>query len=281
VQKLFSFLIKNAYLFVFLLLETVSLILIATYNDYPRSVVFSSGNAMVARMYENTDAMTTYFTLRKDNDKLAQENAKLQREVLLYQSILEKQELMRKDRLLDSILPDQNYRFIPAMVIDNNTNKLHNFFTLNKGKLDGVDIDMGVLTPQGVAGIVCAVSDRFAVAISLLNPQIKVSCLVQKSEYVGSLVWDGRNPHIAKLEDISAHLQVEDGDTIVTSGFSSIFPRNIPVGVIERHKMDRTNSYHEIDVRLFTNFKTISHVKVLDFAHRAEYQSLQDSINKK
>ena len=265
----------------FLLLETVSLILVSSFNDYPRSVVFSSSNAFVASMNECVNDVTGYFGLRGENEMLSRENADLQRKILLYQNILEKQALTAKDTLLDSILPDKNYHFIPAMVIDNHTNKLQNFFTLNKGRLDGVDIDMGVVTSNGVAGIVCAASDHFAVAISLLNPQIKVSCLVQKNEYVGSLVWDGKDYRYAKLEDISAHLQVDDGDTIVTSGFSSIFPRNIPVGVIERHKKDKTNSYHEIDVRLFTDFKTISHVKVLDFAYREEYKALQDSIKSK
>lgn len=280
-QKLFSFIIKNAHVFVFLLLEVVSLILVFNYNDYPRSVALSSGNAYVAGLYEKANSVTDYFSLKQQNESLGRENADLMRKIMLYESILEKKDLAYRDTLLDSILPDKNYRFITARVIDNNTNKLQNFFTLNKGRADGIAVDMGVMTSEGVAGIVCAVSEHFAVAISVLNPQIKISCMIQKSEYAGLIAWDGDSPEFAKLEDISAHLQVEDGDTIVTTGFTSIFPRNIPVGVIERHKKDRTNSYHDIDVRLFTNFKTMSHVKVLDFVRREEYKSLQDSVNPK
>jgi len=277
-QKLIAFIVKNLYVFIFLFLEILSLILVSKYNEYPSSVMLSSANAISGSFYEKVSNVTNYFGLQHQNDLLSQENADLRREILMYQSLLDKKELSVKDTLLDSILPDKDYTLIPAKVIDNNTNKLRNFMTLNKGSKDGIAVDMGVLTTDGVAGIVCAVSDHFSVVISLLNPQIKVSCLLQKSEYVGSLVWDGDDITTAKLEDISAHLEVADGDTVVTSGFSSIFPRNIPVGVIEHHEKDKTNSYHDIDVRLFTNFKTISHVKVLDFKHRDEYKTMQDTI---
>ena len=280
-RTLIQFLINNTFFFIFLILEIFSISLIVNFNEFQKSSFLSSSNRFVGELYRINNLTTEYFNLRDKNEQLSSENAKLLNRILFLEGKLELKESKISDTATidtTNIVPEKNYHYFSAKVINNSTNKLRNFITLNKGYKDGVREDMGVVSDQGVVGVVSNVSEHFSVVISILNPKAKVSCKFKKNNYEGSLVWDGIDYRYAKLEDISEHVQIKKGDTIITTGFSSIFPENIPVGVVKRFKKHPENSYYDIDVKLFTNFKVLSHVKVIDYYYKKEQANLEESV---
>jgi rod shape-determining protein MreC len=276
-RVLIQFLINNVFFAIFLILEIFSLSLVFNFNEFQKSVFLSSSNKFAGELYDMSNSTTEYFGLRDKNDRLSAENAALLNKVFRLEGQLElKNEQNKKDSI--RFVPENDLHFISAKVINNSTNKPQNYITLNKGSLDGIKNDMGVISDQGIVGVVSTVSEHFSVAISVLNPKIKISCKFKKNDYSGSLVWDGYNYQYAKFEDVSEHVPIKIGDTIITTGFSSIFPEKMPVGVVKKFEKHSQDSYYDIVVKLFTNFKTLSHVKIIDYHNKEEQSRLENSV---
>ena len=172
------------------------------------------------------------------------------------------------------------YKLISAKVINSSTNKLQNYITLNKGSRDGIQADMGVISSEGVVGIVKTVSTKFSVVIPILNQNIKINTKFKKNNYSGPLVWNGEDYRIAKLTDIARHVEFSLGDTLVTSGFTSTFPEGIPVGTIEDFNIKESEPYYNIKVLLSVNFRTLSHVKVINYLNYKEQKNLETISSK-
>ena len=141
----------------------------------------------------------------------------------------------------DSIIFNKNYSYIHPKVISNSIKFSKNFITIDKGNFHNVEIEDGIITSQGVIGVINNVSNRFATGISILNSQLKIKVVLKKSEHFGSLYWNGKNHQIMELEDIPKSANISVGDTIISGGMSSIFPRNIPIGVIHKFRVARIN----------------------------------------
>jgi len=273
-KKLIQFLVNNVFYIIFLILSIISFALIVNFNNFQRSVYLTSANRVVGEMNALASFTTEYFALRDKNESLSLANANLLNDVYSLRKELEKYH----EQTIFSTSPDATYQFFPAKVINNSTDKLRNYLTLNKGAKDGVCIDMGVVSDQGVVGIICAVSEHFSVAISMLNPKIKISSKFKRSDYVGLVVWDGVDYQYVKMEDILEHVPFAVGDTVVTTGFSSVFPENMPIGVIERFEKRTDNTYYDIDVRLFTDFKKLLYVRIINYHYKEERTNLEESV---
>jgi rod shape-determining protein MreC len=167
------------------------------------------------------------------------------------------------------------YEFISAKVINSSTNKLQNYITLNKGAIDGLKQDMGVVSDEGVVGIIKTVSNRFAVVIPILNPKIQISCKFKRNNYTGGLLWGGEDYRYANLTDIARHVELSLGDTLITSGLTSTFPEGIPVGNIEDFNIKESDAYYKIKVKLAVNFRTLSHVKVINYLNYQEQKGIE------
>jgi rod shape-determining protein MreC len=274
-KNLINFLIHHSGFFVFLLLEVLSLILVFNSRDYQKSVFLSSSNTIVSSFYNWNNYIVGFFNLSKSNQQLAEENTQLKNQLLDLQNKLEALQPSGTDSLSYKIPPEKQYRFIEAKVINNSTNKLQNYITLNKGALDGVKPDMGVINDEGIVGIVKNVSEHFSVVIPVLNPKIQINCKFKRNNYIGSLVWDGKDYRFASLTDIARHVPIKMGDTLVTSGLTTTFPEGIPVGTIENFNLKESDAYYEIKVKLATNFRTLSYVKVIDFKNAGELKELE------
>ena len=223
-RKLISFLINHSPIFVYAFYLVICFVLLFKFNPYQQSVFFSSANEMAGRFYIMTSGITGYFGLREINRDLQKQNGNLEMELIRLRDEVSR---LSGDTLLirtsaDSVL--SRYDFQIAQVINNSVFRTHNYITLNKGRKDGIHSEMGVIDQNGIVGIVNVVSDHYAVAISLLNPKLRLSCKVKGSNYFGSLVWDGKDPRFAVLEELPRHVKFVKGDTIVTSGYSSVFP---------------------------------------------------------
>ena len=272
-RKLIQFLVNNVFYIIFLILEIISFALIVNFNNFQKSVYLTSASCVVGKVNALTSLTTEYFALRDKNENLSHTNATLLNEVYSLRGELEKYH----EKNSFTALLDTTYQFFPAKVINNSTDKLRNYLTLNKGAKDGVHVDMGVVSDQGVVGIICAVSEHFSLAISVLNPKIKISSKFKRNNEVDNVVWDGADYRYVKMGNILQHVPLEVGDTIVATGYAH-FPENMPIGVVERFEKRTDNTYYDIDVRLLTDFKKLSYVRIIDYHYKKEQMELEESV---
>ena len=269
-RSLFRLLIKNYPFLLFLFLEVVSVVLIVNYNSFQRSGFLNSSNAVSASIYNSYSGVVQYFRLAKVNASLAEENAQLRNKIDKYENaLIDSASYFNKQ--------DTSFRFIPARVINNSVNKQQNYITLNKGRKDGVKPDQGIISANGVVGIVTNVSESYSMGLSVLNPRWSVSAKLKKSGFYGSLIWNGQDYKKAALNEIPFHIDLQVGDTIVTSGYSSVFPEGILIGTIASYARPEGENYYTIDVLLSADFKSVTYVEVIDNTKIEELRTLKQT----
>jgi len=273
-RTLIRFLLTFKTLFLFLILQIISLILIIDHNQFQRSRFLNSSNVVIGTIYQFSNSVSEYFKLKTINDNLAGENTELRDKLYAYENELNfiKQDsnyLARENRALE-----KSYTFITAKVINASFNKYRNYVTLDKGAKDGIRPEMGVINESGVIGIVSSVSDHFSVVLPILNPSSRISAKIKHKSQTGSLVWDGKDARRVLLEEVPLYISIEVGDTVVTSGYSSIFPEGINMGVVRFFQKENDNFYF-IEVDLFTNFNRLSYVDVIDYKNAEEQRELE------
>lgn len=271
-RSLFRFLLRNYFLIMFLVLEGISLGLIVSYNNYQRVAFFNSSNNIVGTIYDRFSNLDDYFSLARTNSRLAAENASLRKQL--------QARIMNQDRnpvLRPDTVDAPAYVFTAAKAIGNSTNKQFNYITLNKGSRQGIKPDMGIINDQGVVGVITHVSANYSTGLSLLNKRLLIPAKITKNNYFGSLVWDGEHFNTADLNEIPFHVIVNVGDTVVTSGYSNIFPEGIMIGIIKKFDMVSGTNFYNIKVELTTNFKTLKYVEVVQNTKRAELIKLESN----
>ena len=139
---------------------------------------------------------------------------------------------------------------------------------------------MGVFAPQGVVGVVQRVSENYAVVLPIINPEQVISAKIKGNNQLGSVKWNGKSPLKAKLYEIPNHVNVVAGDTIVTSGFSAIFPDGMMIGVVDKATVVENTMYCDIDVTLAVDFQSLTYVTVFAFENQNELLNLQKSLEK-
>ncbi|MBD5276415.1 MAG: rod shape-determining protein MreC [Bacteroides sp.] len=275
-HEVFAFFARNSKWLVFAFYLVLSVMLLAGGDPYHRHLYLTSANSVSASVYDVTSNATAYFNLRERNTELNRRNAELQSEVLaLREQLLRIDEQQCRDTLvLDSgVAP---FRFIVAHVINNSVARPFNYLTINKGEKDGVRPEMGVIDASGVVGIVSVVGSRSARVISLLNPNFRLSCKLKGSDNFGSLVWDGRDPGIALLEELPRHTVYSPGDTVITSGYSAVFPAGLPVGIVMPDNYNDHENFFTLKVRLLSDFTALNNVQVVVSSLSAEASSLEE-----
>lgn len=271
-RSLLRFIVRFNFVIIFIIIEFASLSIAFQYNQYQKAGVVSLVQNINGFYHSKIFSITEYLNLRETNEILSKENARLN-------NILE--QAYRSDDIFFYKQVDadtkQQYYMTSAKIINNSVNKKHNYLTLNKGTEHGVRQEMAVVSSEGVVGVIFDVSKKFSTVISLLNTNLKISSKIKKNDYFGSLAWDGKDYRHAILSEIPFHVNIEKGDTIVTSGHSSIFPENIQIGVIEDYTTKGGNFY-EINVRLSTNFKRIRYINIISNLSKKEQLELENSF---
>ncbi|MCP9611176.1 rod shape-determining protein MreC [Coprobacter tertius] len=277
-RKLIYFLIKHSPWLVYIFYVIICLVLLFRFNPYQQSVFFSSANDLAGELYSVKGNITGYFGLREINLDLQKRNGALEMEVANLRDKIRSLEgdSMSVRREADSVYND--YDFVIAQVADNSVTKSQNYITLNKGCKDGVHPEMGVVDQNGVVGIVNVVSDHHAQVISLLNPKLRLSCKVKGSGYFGSLVWDGNDARYAILEELPRHVNFEKGDTIVTSGYSAVFPEGIMVGTVSDFSKQKNDNFYALKVKLSTDFFRLNDVRIIEIKDQKERKSLEKAV---
>jgi len=264
-RSLFRFLIRNYFLMMFLALEAISLVLIVSFNNYQRVTFFNSSNNLVGSVYERFSNLDDYFTLGRTNARLAAENASLLRKLHILLRNQEKYPVNRPDTV-----DAPAYYFTSAKVISNSVNKQFNYISLNKGSRQGIKPDMGIINDEGVVGVITNVSPNYSTGLSLLNKRLSIPAKIIKSNSLGALSWDGEHANTSDLKEIPFHIMVNVGDTVVTSGYSNIFPEGIMIGTIKEYDVESGTNFFNIKVELSTNFRTLKYVEVVQNTKRAE-----------
>lgn len=263
-RNLLDFLLKNSKWFLFILYVVISCWLLFSKNPYQHHVYLTSASKVCAFVYGTASGVTEYFNLHDINEDLQIRNASLEQEVI---ELRHRLRVFNDEAYADSLANDSlmsQFKFVIAHVISNSVSRPNNYITLDKGSLDGVKPEMGVVDQNGVVGIVNVVGDHSSRVISVLNPKMRLSCKVKGSEYFGTLVWDGKNADEAVLEEMPRHERFAKGDTIVTSGYSAVFPEGIPVGTILSHAKEHDDNFYALRIKLFTDFNTLSTVRVIE-----------------
>ena len=273
--NLLQLLLKLSSFFVFVVLEIICFSLIVKYNQQQSDVYVNSVNRFTGFVQEKSAATYQYFQLYDENIRLARENAQLL-ERLANAGINVQSEI---DTAYTDSLQAQ-YTFIEAKVIKNSVNQNHNYLVLNKGKRDGVTAHSGVVTDQGVVGIVRQVSENYAVAMSILHRQTKINARIRNKVFFGPLTWQGTDIHLFNLEDIPKHAPVMKGDTIETSGYSTIFPEGIMLGTVEKLSLDPGSNFFTIEVRSSLDMSTIQHAYIVRNLLGEEQEQLEKAVFK-
>ena len=276
-RNLLEFLSKYYHWLLFLVLEVVSIVLLFQYNSYQGSVWFSTSNALVGKVYEVDAAIESFFSLTKVNENLTRRNFYLERQVnqlrRLYADITRDTTVVERAEL--EFLG--RYELIPAKVVSNSIDRTDNLMTIDRGRKDGVEVDMGVACGNGVGGVVDLVSDHYSVVMPVLNYHSRISCSIRHRGYFGYLKWSGGDASIAYVEDVPRHAKFKRGDWVETSGYSSIFPPGVLVGKIVEVYNSRDGLSYKLKVQLTTDFGNVRDVCVISDKGIAERTRLMEA----
>ena len=247
----------------FLILEVLCIILLVNNLPYQKRKLVSAGNAISGRLFKSKTNFTNYFSLKEENQVMMDHNAMLMSELYINNDNI---------TLKDSVSSD--YRFIPANVINNSIYHLNNFLLIDNGRKDGIKKDMGVISANGIVGKVANVSDNYASVISMLHPYSVVSARFTENQHLANVSWETTDYRFGTVKDIPLHLFPQKGDTLVTSGFSNIYPADIMIGTIEEMIDNNSKDFNTAKIRFSTNFSTLRHVYVIENLHQTEIDSL-------
>lgn len=269
-RNLIAFISKNSYFFLFLFFEVFSFSFLFRNNHFQRTAFFNSTNAISGNIYEQYSNLTDYFSLREVNQQLHEENQALRNKQLRTY-----RKLFARNIMVNDTVYEQKYLYKEAEVINNSVNNQNNYITLNIGALNGVESGMGVLGISGVVGVVKNVSDRYASVLSVLHLSASISSKLKNTDYIGSIQWDGINYREGILKDIPNHVDLKKGDTVVTSGYSAIFPEGVPVAIIKDVEEPEGENFYSIKVQFINDFKKLSKVYVVKNIYQEEQHLIE------
>jgi rod shape-determining protein MreC len=269
-QNLLRLIIRFSFQIIFVILEVFALTLVFQKNPLPHARFFQLTQDINGFFYSRTNTVMRFFHLTDENSVLVTENARLRNELAIRSMAS-----VGRDSLSQQSPPGYQYEFIPAQVVNNSVNRQNNYITLNVGYLQGVRQDMGVVGPEGVVGVVRNVSANFSTVLSVLNSKFKGSVKLSSNDFFGTLSWPGVSYREALVTEIPGHINVYEGDTVVTSGFSTIFPEGEMIGRVTRVDRTSAGSFYELQVLLSQDFKKLTRVYVVRNFRKIEQETLE------
>lgn len=271
-RNIINFIRRHYFFFVFLLLEIIAFVLIFQNHNYHRTFFVNSANAFAGNIYRQYSGLRNYFKLRQINEQLIDEITELRHYTRNSFLVNDKQVFQFRDTVYQ-----RQFTYINARIINNSVMNRSNYITLNKGQKHGIEPDMGIITKNGVMGIVINVTDNFSSAMSFLHPGSRISVRHKKNRNLGTLFWEGYNYKKATLIHIPPHVELNVGDTIETSGYSHIFPEGIQLGTIADYKINKGENFYTIDIDLFVDFNKVEYVNVVKNLFIEELNILEET----
>jgi rod shape-determining protein MreC len=271
-RNIIEFLWKNYFFFLFIILEIIAVFIITNNNYYQGRVVINSTNDFSGALLKTTDNLKNYLSLRKANVILAEENARFYNK--------SPESFIKTDTLkvfIEDLEYNRQYRYYAAGVISNSINRRNNYMKLDKGERHGLQPDMAVLAPNGVVGQIIEVSENFSSVMTIINTNLRLSAKHKKSGQVGSLTWDGQDYRSGTLSDIPSHAVINIGDSIVTSGFSYIYPEGQLIGLVDDFYIKTGENFFTVEVQFAVDYNKIFHVYAVENVHRGELLELEQN----
>jgi rod shape-determining protein MreC len=255
----------------FVILEIICFYLVINYNRDQKDIFLNSSQVYAGKMAAQSAKVSNYSRLKSINDSLMYENANLIENLISIEYTND--QIPAADSIYD------NYDLIPASICNSTVNLVNNHITLCKGNREGIEKDMGVISSnKGIIGVVRNVSENFAHVISILNSQSRISCSIKSRNGHGSLRWRDLDPLRISLVDVPKHEKIVVGDTVITSGYSTMFPRGILVGVIESYKVVSGSNNYLITVKLFNDLTNVKYAYVIKNGFGAEQKALEAEV---
>jgi rod shape-determining protein MreC len=259
---------------VFAILEIAAIIMVSGPASLQGIWLDRFSHRVRAALWGGGENVRNYFLLSEQNKALARENAEL---ADLVRSYSQKRLSYEKGSIYDTL--NGHFRMIPATIVKVSRNTQRNYIILDKGSDDGVKPQTGIITTNGVVGVVGSVGKRFAYGITLMNPRMSVSARIGKTGLTAPLEWDGVRTDGAIMRNLPLHYDISPGDTVWTSGFSSVFPPDIPIGVTGRvRRID--GSVNQVSVSLFQDFALLRYVIITENLDREEISALEKEAAK-
>lgn len=263
-QQIILFFIKNKNTLLFLVLFFIALNLTIQSHSYHKSKFVTSANFFSGGLYTIKNNITSYFRLQDENKILLKENAFL------------REKLFNNNPSITDSISHVKFKFIPAQVVKNSYAYTNNKITINKGNNDSIKRDMGVITSQGIVGIVEKTSKKYAIVQSILNSNSQVFVQLKNTNHYGFLSWDTKDPNTVQIIDFPPLAPVKKGDTIVTGGNSAIFPKGILVGTITDFSFNKNENDYFLTVKLFNDMTNLSNVYVIINKDFEEIKTLEN-----
>jgi rod shape-determining protein MreC len=271
-RNILVFIVRYHFLLLFVLLELFSITLLINSTYYQSSAILQAGSRVTGRFYSTISNATDYLKLRTTNEHLVQENALLRQ--------MKGVSFLRNDTAtfwVNDTLYKQQYKYIVSKVVLNTVGKRNNYIMLNKGSRSGIHKDMAVITSNGIVGTVVNVSENFSWVMSLLNKHTRISGRIRKNDQMGTIVWNGIDHLYGTLTDIPAHVKIAKGDTIVSSGYSYIFPAGLMIGTITDFRVEQGEHFYTIPFRFSVDFNALQYVYVVKNLMKDEQEALEKS----
>ncbi len=267
-QQIIDFFIRNKNFLLFFVLFITAVIVTVNSHSYHKNRYVSSANFVSGSIFSLKSSVTDYFDLKEQNEKLSEENRRLR-------SWLQNAKTSIPEIDSSHISTSNNFSILGARVINNSFSKTKNQITLDQGRKEGVVIDMGVISSEGIVGIVSHVSENYASVQSVLNTKSQIVAKFKKSNHFGTLVWNAKKPNIVQLKEIPRIAPVAIGDTIVTDGKSAIFPAGILIGTVKDFEIEEVGDYYRINVELFTDMTSVKFVYLVSIKDAADIKELE------
>ena len=271
-RNILVFIVRYHFLLLFVLLEIFAITLLVNSTYYQSSAILKAGSRVTGRFYTSISNATDYLKLRTTNELLAQENAMLRQ--------MKGVSFLKNDTSsfwVNDTLHKQQYQYIVSKVVLNTVGKRNNYIMLDKGSRSGIKKDMAVITSNGIVGTVVNVSENFSWVMSLLNKHTRISGRITKNNQMGTVVWNGVDHMYGTLTDIPAHVKIAKGDTIVSSGYSYIFPDGIMMGTISDFRVEQGDHFYIIPFKFSVDFNALQYVYVVKNLMKDEQEALEKS----
>ena len=279
--KLIEFIRRIYVVLLFILIETIALNYYARSSFYTQAKILAHANSVTGALQQSIFSLRHYFTLRSENEMLAQRVAELENALTIYR---EQERQMQTDTLtmaaMDSTMLASlsQYRYTTARVISNTINSSHNFITLNRGRQHGVLVDMAVVTPDGaMVGYVLECSERYSIVMPMLNTEFRTSGKISGDEHFGSISWDGTSPHRVQMSELTKYSEFEVGDEVIASGLSQYFPEGVRIGYVESLKENENHTSYDVEIRLAADMTRLSNVILIENTNYTEIYELENA----
>lgn len=280
---------RNIFLFIrryfnflfFLVLQIISLSFLVRFNKFHEAAFMGVANELTGRVNSKYSNVEYYFHLKQTNEALAAENQRLLNTLPSnYQSPDSSQNIINDTTKYDTTGEVRRYIWRGARVVNNSVSLQNNYITIHRGEKQGVHKDMGVVSANGIVGVVINTSDNFSVVMTMLSRQSSVSAKLLKTGEVGKIQWDGETPDRVTMINIPKSAPVAKGDTVITSGYSLSFPPNVMIGTIAEVINDKSSNFYTIRVKPSTNFYSVEYVNVVENLQKDEQRKLEEAARK-